>query len=78
MAALRYVLLALAFGVLVTAHVALLAALARTVPRRRALFAFFFPPLAPYWGLRAQRRVASALWLSGAAAYTVLLILSLR
>jgi hypothetical protein len=56
----------LAFGLLATAHVALSALLLARKPRWRALLAFLFPPLAPYWGWAAGIKVWSALWLVGA------------
>lgn len=78
MEAFRVVLLAVAFGVLVTAHVALVFTLAFRSPRWRALVALLVPPLAPYWGWQARRRVASSVWLFGAVAYVLALLLSLR
>jgi hypothetical protein len=78
MAAFRIVLLALAFGVLVTAHVALLFVLAFRRPRWRALAVLIFPPLAPYWGWQERRRVASGIWVFSAIAYVLSLLMSLR
>jgi apolipoprotein N-acyltransferase len=78
MAAFRVVLLALAFAVLVTAHVSLLAVLAFRRPRWRAIAALVIPPLAPYWGWQERRHVASSVWVFGAIAYVVSLLLTLR
>jgi apolipoprotein N-acyltransferase len=69
--------LVLAFAVVVTAHVLLLAGLARRPPRWRALVALLVPPLAPYWGWREQRRRAVT-WVAGAVAYGALLLWARR
>lgn len=75
---LRLLLLAVAFGTLVTAHLALVIGLAARPPRRRALLAFFLPPLAPYWGWQERRYLASTLWLIGLVGYGFALALSIR
>jgi hypothetical protein len=59
----------LAFGLFVTAHVALSAALFWRKPRWRGLLALIFPPLAPFWGWSAGLRVWSALWLLALLVY---------
>ena len=78
MEAFRIVLLAVAFGVLVTAHVALLFTLAFRTPRWRALVALLVPPLAPYWGWQERRHIASSVWLFGSIAYILALLMALR
>jgi hypothetical protein len=65
----RLLLLAGSFGVLVCAHVALLAGLARRPPRRRALAALLVPPLAPYFGFSDGRRRLSVTWLAALVLY---------
>ena len=70
---------ALAFGLLITAHVVLAASLAiERRPRWRGLVALLVPPLAPYWGMEERMRLRSALWLGAAAAYVVALALVAR
>jgi hypothetical protein len=69
--------LVLAFAVVVTAHVTLVAGLAWRAPRWRALVAFVVPPLAPYWGWSALR-LRSVVWLVGAVAYAVLRVVASR
>lgn len=71
-------LLAAAFGVLVTAHVALILGLASRPPRWRALVALVLPPLAAYWGWQEQRRLASATWFVSLVAYAVALFMAAR
>lgn len=78
MEAIRLVILAIAFGVLTTAHVALLFVLAGQPPRWRAVAALIVPPLAPYWGWQEQARFASATWVFGLIAYVVSLLIALR
>jgi hypothetical protein len=63
-------LLLLAFAVLVTAHVAIVAGLARRAPRWRAAVALVVPPLAPYWGWTRLRRW-SLTWVVAVAVYAV-------
>ena len=70
---------ALAFGLLITAHVVLAASLAiERRPRWRGLVALLVPPLAPYWGMEERMRLRSALWPAAAAAYVVALALVAR
>ena len=63
------IVLSAAFGLLVTAHVVLVAKLATQEPRWRALLALCLPPLAPYFGLEARRYVWSGLWIGAALVY---------
>jgi hypothetical protein len=61
-----------AFAILTTAHVALVAALAAREPRWRAAVALAVPPLAPFWGMRAHVahvKVWAAVWVVSALAY---------
>lgn len=67
------VVLVVAFGVLVTVHVALAFGLLRRRPRWRGLVALFVVPLAPIWGWRERMRVRGALWIAAAAVYAVAL-----
>ena len=62
-------LLSGALGLLVTAHVALVAALFWYKPRWRALLALIVPPLAPYFGWQERRYVWSGLWLVAGITY---------
>jgi hypothetical protein len=62
-------LLSGALGLLVTAHVALVAGLFWLRPRWRALLALLVPPLAPYFGWQEKRYVWSGLWLVAGIAY---------
>lgn len=71
MDALNLIGAAVAFGLLVTAHVVLSASLAMRRPHWRGLLALVVPPLAPYWGMEEHMRLRSALWLGAAAAYIV-------
>ncbi|MGO9836265.1 MAG: hypothetical protein ACLP1X_18850 [Polyangiaceae bacterium] len=70
--------LVLAFALLVTAHVALVAGLAGYVPRWRALVALIAAPLAPYWGFKVRMHGRAVLWVASAAAYGVLRLLAAR
>lgn len=63
--------LAGSFGLLVTAHVALVAGLFLRSPRWRGLVALLVPPLAPYWGWEEQMRVRAGLWALGFALYAM-------
>lgn len=65
----KLLFLACAFGVLATAHVALLFELALTLPRVRLALAFLVPPLAPYFGFRAGKRWWSWIWVGAALLY---------
>jgi hypothetical protein len=69
--------LVLAFATLVTAHLSIVAGLAVRQPRWRALAALVAAPLAPYWAWSGMRKRAFV-WLAGAAAYTVTLLLASR
>ncbi len=60
-----------AFGLLVTAHVALCLALLRRPRRWRALVAFVLPPLAPYWAYKEGWRAASIVWVVAFCLYAV-------
>jgi hypothetical protein len=77
--ALKDVLLVLApslsLALLVTAHVALVAALAGRSPRWRAAVALVLPPLAVVWGRENFRRWC-VVWLAAAALYVVTLALA--
>jgi hypothetical protein len=65
----RLLLLAGSFGVLVCAHVALLAGLWQRPPRRRVLAALLVAPLAPYYGFIEGRRRLSVTWLVALVLY---------
>lgn len=70
----RMLFLSVTFGVLVTAHIALLASLAARKPRWHALVGLLIPPLAPFWGWQEHRRFASSCWLLGLFGYALALI----
>jgi hypothetical protein len=63
--------LVLAFALLVTAHVTIVAGLLARPPRWRAVLAAFVAPLAPLWGWFEGMVVRSILWLVFAVAYLV-------
>jgi hypothetical protein len=65
------VMLVLAFALFLTAHVALLYGLAVRAPRWRAAAAFFFAPLAVYWGFRERMRIRAGIWSAALALYVV-------
>ena len=65
----------LSLGLLVTAHVALVALLAGRSPRWRAAVALVVPPLAIVWGRGSSRRWC-VVWLVAAALYVVTLALA--
>lgn len=67
----RLLFLSLAFGLLVTAQVALVAKLITRRPRWRSLVALVVPPLAPYWGWSEGFRVWSSLWLFALLLYLI-------
>jgi hypothetical protein len=69
--------LVLAFAVLVTVHVTIVAGLLGRAPRWRALPALVVAPLAPYWAWRTMRRRA-LVWVASAAAYAVLRVIASR
>jgi len=62
-----------ALALLVTAHVALVASLARRAPRWRAAVALVVPPLAVVWGNHEKFRKWCAVWLAALALYVVTL-----
>jgi hypothetical protein len=68
----------LAFGALVTVHVALVCGLLARRPRWHGAVAFFLPPFAPYWGARQGLRGRTFAWLALAIAYVVALIFAER
>ena len=63
----------LSLALLVTAHVALVAALARRAPRWRAAVALVVPPLAVVWGNQEKFRKWCAVWLAALVLYVVTL-----
>jgi len=71
-----YLVASVAFGVLVTAHVALVVGLLMRRPRWRAPLALFVPPLAPYWGSDAGMRFRTLLWVGAVCVYAVARILA--
>jgi hypothetical protein len=70
--------LVLAFALLVTAHVTLVAGLASRPPRWRAVAALVVFPLAPWWGRGERMYGRLVVWLASAAAYAVLLWMASR
>ena len=70
--------LVVAFALLVTAHVAIVAALAGRKPAWRSLVAFVAAPLAPFWAFRSGMHARGALWVASAIAYAVLRVLASR
>jgi hypothetical protein len=74
----RLLFTACAFGLLVTAHVALVVSLAFRPPRWRALLGCLVPPLVVYFGWRERLRVWAGVWLGSLAAYATALLLSSR
>jgi hypothetical protein len=68
----------LAFGALVTVHVALAFGLVARRPRWHGAVALFLPPLAPYFGARQGLRGRTFAWLTLAIAYVVALIVAWR
>jgi hypothetical protein len=71
--ALLFAALIVAFGLLVTAHLCIVAGLARRPPRWRSLAAFFLAPLAPYWALRDRMYVRGVVWIVAAVTYAAAL-----
>jgi hypothetical protein len=69
-------LLSAAFGLLVTAHVRLLAHLCFTPPRWRAAAALLVPPLAPFWGWQGRLRLWSVVWFVAGVVYGTSLLAS--
>jgi hypothetical protein len=70
--------LVLAFATLLTAHLALVFAMARRGHRSRALAALIIVPVAPYLGWRDGFRVYGALWTAAAISYIGALWLAMR
>lgn len=67
-----FVLLVLAFAVLVTAHVALSIRLVlKARPRWRGVAAFFLPPLVPIWALREGWYRSGGIWLAAFVLYVI-------
>ena len=73
-----FIALVVAFAALVTVHLSLVAALARTRAWWRALVALVVVPLAPFWGYRERFLVRTALWGATAVAYLVARVLASR
>jgi hypothetical protein len=65
----RLALLSGGFGLLLAAHVVLLAGLAWQKPRTRALLALLVPPFAPYFGFKEGRRGWSTVWVAAVVVY---------
>ncbi|HEV8551558.1 MAG TPA: hypothetical protein VGQ57_21065 [Polyangiaceae bacterium] len=59
----------LSLALLVTAHVALVAALAVRRPRWHAALALVVPPLAVFWGREQKLNVWCAVWLAALVLY---------
>jgi hypothetical protein len=70
--------LVLAFAALVTAHVGIVAGLARRPPRWRALVALVAAPLAPWWARQERMHARAVAWVVATAAYGVLLWIASR
>jgi hypothetical protein len=66
----------LSLALLVTAHVALVAALARRTPRWRAAVALVLPPLAVVWGNQEKFRKWCVTWVAALVLYVVTLVLA--
>ncbi len=66
----------LSLALLVTAHVALVAALARRAPRWHAALALLVPPLAVFWGVRENRRRWCGVWVLALVLYGITLTLA--
>lgn len=67
--------LAAALGSVVTAHVALLWGFLFGASRQPLLMSLLIPPLAPYFGWRAQRHAAARVWVAGLLVYLLLGVL---
>ena len=74
----RLLFTAFAFGLLVTAQLALVVSLAFRPPRWRALVACLVPPLAVYFGWRERLRAWAGVWLGSLVAYASAFLLSSR
>lgn len=71
-------LMVLGFGLLVTAQVRLVVVLLFAGrPRWHGLAAFLVPPLAPFYGWRAGRKVNAVVWVVAAVLYLAGLFTSL-
>jgi hypothetical protein len=68
--------LVVAFGLLITAHVAITYGLARRAPRWRAPIAFFVVPLAPYWAWRERMKVRAGIWTGALVLYVVATVIA--
>jgi hypothetical protein len=73
-----FLALVVAFAALVTAHLSLVAALARTRAWWRAVVALVVVPLAPIWGYRERLRVRTGLWVASATVYIAARVLAGR
>lgn len=63
-------LMVFGFGLFVTAQVRLVLVLIFSErPRWRGLAAFLFPPLAPFYGWKAGRKINVVAWVSGLVLY---------
>jgi len=71
------VLPALSLGLLVTAHLVIVARLFGQSPRWRAAVALLVPPLAPFWGAQAALKLWCRLWIGAALAYAITLLIAL-
>lgn len=64
-----------AFALLVTVHVWIVAGLLRRPPRWRALAGLLVPPLALWFAFQERMRMRATLWLGFAVLYLVTLVL---
>ena len=71
-----FIALIVAFAVLVTVHVWIVAGLATRPPRWRAPLAFVVAPLAPFWAIREHMTVRGVAWIASAILYVVARVLS--
>jgi hypothetical protein len=69
--------LVVAFATLVTAHVTIVAGLARRRLGWRALLALIVMPLAPFFALREHMKARGIVWLTALGSYAVALALTL-
>ena len=70
-------LLLVAFGALVTTHLALAVLLLLRSPWWRGLVALVIPPFAPYYGWESGLKVGAAIWVVAIFVYSVALIAAL-
>ena len=75
---LLFLLPALAFGTLVTAHLRLVVGLSSEGLWLRALLALVVPVLAPVWGWRLRLRAWATAWGVALVTYAVTLLLAIR